>query len=841
MPGPGSTALRSGGDPSGISGSDRQGGGSCIGSRIITRCVLGAARQILRNRVAATPPALRPHQIAAVHAAVAAFEAGERRATVVSACGTGKTRTAAETAQRLAANGAVLVAVPTLDLLTQTIQRWRQAGRRGPALGISSLQQHRSGLTRDEAVMSNEPAHVAEISRSSAGPFTVFVTYASLRVIRQAHHQHDLPAWDLIVIDEAHRTCMKLGQGWGTIHDDTALPAKLRLYLTATPRIWNTPAALSTFADLAEAAPTATMDRLDIYGPTVYRLGLADAIERGILADYRVVMPIVRDHDLRSILTAKPADSAHHNGLRAAALQVAVLRAISEHDLRRVLVFHNRVAAANAFAASLPATAAQAVGDLHIPDLWSNCVYGAQPATQRRRLMAAFGGAGPQAVLSNVRVLNEGVDIPTIDAVVFAAARKSVIDAIQAIGRALRQAPGAGKKATLVVPVFLPDGATAHQALQQSQFSGLWSILQALRAHDDTYLDRVAMPHSSGPSGRPARSTYYNAPERALEIALALGLEVTLPPTGAWDEALPAATAYHHTLGHLDVPADYRDTEGFALGEWVSNQRLRHIAGRLEDSHRTALDALGMLWTTPQGDFARMLVHARAYAARHGHLGAAQHEEIGGHRIGIWLGECRRKARAGQLDAAHDEILRSIDPWWDPPFPVTWRRTYATATAYVAVHGTGHVPNAYKTSDGTPLGQWLNRQRNHFHTLHPAQAQLLLSIHIGPNAESLYRGEVGTDRRDEFRTYFCAAANYLAREGNLNVPRRHHEPSWGEQLINLGAWIHKVRKAPEKLTDEERRALEGLYMVWDPKLSRTGSSSGRPPAHPEPGQDSPRR
>ncbi|NBM19106.1 DEAD/DEAH box helicase [Streptomyces sp. GC420] len=773
-------------------------------------------------------PALRPHQREAVEAVMNAVVAGERRVTVVSACGTGKTLTAAATVHRLAPEGIALVAVPTLALLTQTIQRWRQAGRTGLAVGVSSLTQRRSGLDPAQALMTNDPDRIAALLSEARGPVTVFVTYSSLPVIRRLHDDYAVPAWDVMVIDEAHRTCKKAGRGWGTIHSDDAVPAKLRLYMTATPRIFNTPAPSGPLSALFEAMPDATMDRRDIFGPVVYRLSLSEAIERGILADYRVVMPVVTDQDLHDILTDHPANSAHHNGLRTAALHVAVLRAIADHDLRRVLVFHNRIAAAHAFAAALPATAAEAADDLHIPDLWSQAVDSQQRPPYRRRLMEDFAETPRRAVLHNVRVLNEGVDIPAIDAVVFAAARDSVIDAIQAIGRALRQQPGEGKKATLVLPVYLPDASSAHEVLRTSRFSGLWNILQALRAHDDTFLDRLAMPHSSGPSGLPARTVHYHLPERALEIALALGLEITLPPTGDWDEAHASATGYHEQYGHLDVPADYRDDDGFALGEWITNQRLRHTAGRLDDDQRTALDSLGMLWSAPDDDFTRMLGHARAWAEQHHHLAAPQDATHGGHPVGRWLVECRRKAKAGRLAASYEQALNAIDPWWNPPpgFTVMWRRFYAYAKAHVEEHGTSHVPNAFKTSDGTPLGQWLNRQLNRFHELHPAQAQLLLDLHLIPSIDSLYEGERDSERYREFRIYLQAAAEYLARKGNLRVPRRYIQGIWGGQYsVALGNWIHKIRKAPEKLTEQERQALERLFMVWDLDLGRTKRST----------------
>jgi hypothetical protein len=148
-----------------------------------------------------------------------------------------------------------------------------------------------------------------------------------------------------------------------------------------------------------------------------------------------------------------------------------------------------------------------------------------------------------------------------------------------------------------------------------------------------------------------------------------------------------------------------------------------------------------------------------------------------------------------------------------------WRRYYAYAKAHVDAYGTGHVPNMYKTRDGVPLGQWINRQLNHFHELHPAQAQLLLDIHLAPAINSIYEGERGSERYIEFRTYLTAAVAYLAREGNLRVPRGHDETIWnGHHTVALGNWIHKIRKAPQKLTAEERQALERLYMVGDPRL-----------------------
>ncbi|MGW1186221.1 DEAD/DEAH box helicase family protein [Streptomyces drozdowiczii] len=183
---------------------------------------------------------LRPHQREAVDAVRAALEvraAGtvpERglRAQVVMATGSGKTLVAAHSAHELQA-GRVLVLVPSLDLLTQTEAAWREASRTGPMIGVSSL--------RGEDVGFPNTTDVEELVEW-VRPFdkvTVFATYASLGLgTLERAHAAGLPGWDVIVVDEAHRTSGRIGKPWAVVHDNTRIPALRRLYMTATPRLW---------------------------------------------------------------------------------------------------------------------------------------------------------------------------------------------------------------------------------------------------------------------------------------------------------------------------------------------------------------------------------------------------------------------------------------------------------------------------------------------------------------------------------------------------------------------------------------------------------------------------
>ncbi|MFG2305275.1 Helicase associated domain protein [Actinacidiphila glaucinigra] len=813
---------------------------------------------------------LREHQVDALAAIKAAAADGESRMTLVSACGTGKTLVAVAAARILARRGNVLVVMPTRALVVQTIRRWREAGRNGAALGVCSMAQRDTGMSTDEVVMTQHPQKIAAAAKAG-GPFTVFTTYDSLHHIREAHAQFGSPPWDLVVVDEAHRTCTAFGTGWGTVHDDAAIPAKLRLYMTATPRVWGRRRA-ATDELLTERIPLATMEIREIFGPTVYRLGMAQAIEQGILADYQVVVPVVEDEDadLHAILaTSAPGVTAHHDGLRNGAVQVALLRAILEHGLRRVLVFYNRIDDAEAFAGSLPQTALQVGAPLRHEALWSQAIHSKQPNADRHALLIDFGDPDrPCAVLSNVRVLNEGVDMPDVDAVVFVQPRYSIIDAIQAIGRGLRQPPGAGKKTTLVFPVYARRGAKATDLFKNSSFETLFTLLQALRAHDESFMDRIALPITRPRGGRlQVRPSFYAHPERAAQLAQVLGLEIAVPAIGTWEQALASASAYHQRFGHLDVPAPYIDDDGFSLGLCLSNLRLRHALNRLPPEQYQALDALGMRWAARRSAPESMLERARAWAEDNGHLLVPGSEEVGGHKLGAWLAAQRQKATAGRLPAERQQALEAIDPHWNPPWPREWHRKYLRAKLLSPGpepwHRTSNVP--YQRGDGT-IDEWVSRQQRDFFRLHHReQRDLLRAIGIHPrpdgreyggtkhalavatrtdDPEPAYskpslavvpqarkvdsRSSELSDLESKFDLALQDAAVFLKREGHLDVPQRHYEcrrSAIADRVNPLGWWIGLFRSTPHILNAEQRRLWEKMQ-----KKLKEGKPKGPAPA-----------
>lgn len=750
--------------------------------------------------MATTPLELRPHQKDAVAAATRTL--GQHpRASVIAACGTGKTLIAARTTARIAPRGRVLVLLPTLDLLSQTIRSWSLAGRKGTAIAVCS---QRQALDHEplgaDVPLTTDPAELASlVGQASPGPVTGYATYASLPAVIAAHRDHHLPSWDLVVVDEAHRTAGRLGKAWAAVHHDDQVPAARRLYLTATPRIWDPDDAPD--GDGAEAV--ASMDDETLFGPVAYHLNLSDAIDLGLLADYQILVPVVTDTDLRDWLAT--GAGAGVDGLHLAGRQVAALRAIHDHQLRRILTFHHRVADARAFATTLADTAAALPAHLRPQGLWADWVSGSHPPQIRRRLLLEFTShTSPDtpAVLSNARVLGEGIDVPDIDAVVFVDPKNSPVDTVQAVGRALRQHPGAGKKATLVVPVYLTPDEDPDDLLGADAYTPLWRTIQALRSHDDRLDARLSDPRTHRPTMPPEDPEAwlrFDRPTQADEIALALSLRVLAPKSAEWRRGLAAARRYRHTHHHLDVPQTYEDPTSYPLGRWLTWQRHLHTKGTLDAVRVQALERLGIIWDPRQQAFDRALAHATAYAARHGHLAAPVDEIHDGFPLGRWL--ATQRTRAETLTEQRAAALTALDRWWNPPWPITWQRAYHAARQSRAVNKTA-----------AEAESWLETQRTRSDCLHPEQNSLLKELGLVelPDTSTSPAAEGRLPARERaFRRGLAAARAFRAREGHLDIPQRHIEEIDGEP-VRLGQWLSNLRRRRSGLSPQRQAALAEL-------------------------------
>ncbi|MEV7581646.1 DEAD/DEAH box helicase [Streptomyces erythrochromogenes] len=799
-----------------------------------------------------TPPPLRPHQSEALARAVeeltprspAELPAAGLRTQVIMATGSGKTLVAVRAAEQLG-GGHVLVLVPSLDLLDQTARAWRDGGRTGAFVGVSSLDSHEAGFPH-----TTDPHTLVRQTAAGHESVTVFATYASLgNGILEAAHEAGLPAWGLIVVDEAHRTSGRAGKPWAVVHDNARIPAAARLYMTATPRVWS---AGDGDDEDGELVASMTDDPDGLFGRVAYRLPLDAAIEAGIVAPYQVVVVDVQDHQLNAALLAAGQDSEAVRGLRLGALQTATLKAAEQEGLRRVLSFHQRVSEAEAFAVGLPDKAR----DLRRQDgeqeseedtgVWAQWLHGEHKPAHRRNVLAQFAAgltdSGQDARLSliaSVKVLGEGVDTRECEGVIFCDVRGSMPDLVQAVGRALRMHPGEGKMATLLVPAFLATGESAESMLTSPAYAGLAKLLAALRAHDSRieHLTNPGTPtpartdtpgsvpadHEGAPDDEqaavsaPARELLrFSKPRDARQLASFVQLRVLNPERVQWRRSLQAAQRYRAEHDDLRVPYGFRtpadwSPAGFPLGVWIADCRRHYKAGALDGSRIVQLEKLGMRWSLFDARFDEGLVAAAAWAAESGvGLAAPVDAALDGYPVGRWLKNQRAAARRAKtpLSPERRAALAEIDPGWCPAWSIDWQRAFRLAQHHVRAGGVLPEGAGLLVEDGEDLGRWAATQRHGFGKLAGEQQELLAALGVTPAPASAKR-----TREELWAHNLRAAAQYRARVGHLDVPRSHTEEVDGE-AVRLGAWISQQRVKAGKLSVQRVEELSALDMRW---------------------------
>ena len=476
---------------------------------------------------------LRPHQESALKAVTAGLNDADR-GKLIMACGTGKTFTSLKIAEAMAGKGKrVLFLVPSLSLLSQTLTEWTQESAvplHSFAVCSDSDVGKKKGRKEDDSIQTfahelrypatTDPKRLVlgVAARHDDDHMTVvFSTYHSIEVIHEAQQQ-GLADFDLIVCDEAHRTTGATFDGddesaFVRIHDAAYIRAAKRMYMTATPRI---------YADSAKAVAERdnvalySMDNDSWYGRQLYLISFSEAVKRGLLVDYKVIVLAVEEAHINRKLQGLLKDE--NNSLRVddAAKIVGCWKALAKlgiHEdgsdtpepMKRAVAFcqviepgkggkTHKVSSkqiSGMFQAVVEAYQdAEEIEDGARLSCQAEHVDGGMNAGQKEAKLDWLKAPTPPdtcRVLSNVRCLSEGVDVPALDAVLFLTPRNSQVDVVQSVGRVMRIAPGK-RRGYVVLPVVIPAGVEPHEALNDNQtYKVVWQVLQALRSHDDRF------------------------------------------------------------------------------------------------------------------------------------------------------------------------------------------------------------------------------------------------------------------------------------------------------------------------------------------------------------------
>ncbi|WP_027017812.1 DEAD/DEAH box helicase [Corynebacterium pseudodiphtheriticum] len=492
----------------------------------------GSEIQVKLERKQAFQP--RKHQSEAIEKALAGF-ATHDRGKLIMACGTGKTFTSLRLAEQFAReNGGgkarVLFLVPSIALLSQTLREWTaQATVDMRSFAVCSDTKVGKGAEDIapydlEVPVSTNGKRLAEVfntGKHSAGLHVVFSTYQSLPTVHDAQH-NGLDDFDLVICDEAHRTTGVTLAGedasnFVRIHEGDYIKADKRLYMTATPKLFD-----DDVKDKAadHSAELASMDDEGVYGPEFHRLGFGEAVERGLLTDYKVLVMTVDEDVAAEALANAPGQlvnlttaSAIIGAWNALAKRSGKLQGtkdgfeVNAKPMQRTVAFAKDIKHSKQIADSFPALVAAHQESLHehaaLEDISlhntdvavaAQHVDGTMNAMQRSsRINWLEADIAPteSRVLTNARCLSEGVDVPGLDSVIFFQPRNSMVDVVQSVGRVMRKAEGKDY-GYIILPVAVPPGVSPSQALNDNtRFKVVWQILNALRAHDDRFNAKI--------------------------------------------------------------------------------------------------------------------------------------------------------------------------------------------------------------------------------------------------------------------------------------------------------------------------------------------------------------
>ncbi|WP_405824358.1 Helicase associated domain protein [Streptomyces sp. NBC_00838] len=765
---------------------------------------------------------LRPHQTTAVDAVLREFTAAAGRTTVVMPCASGKTGVGAGVASALASRDGTsrcVIVAPYIELLSQILGEWRLtrgAAALGQVVAVCSdeglLREYEQDLREQRAYVTCAAEELAALT-ARPGPVTVATTYASLRVIAEAHHAHAMAPFDLLVSDEAHRSAGHRTKAWADVHRTSRVRASYRLYMTATPKVL-----LSTEADADEADDVVSMDNTDVYGEVCHRLTHAEARGLGLLAECRLRVPVVTDEQLHAaVQNGGPQMQSGRSAVspRMLAAQIAVLKAAHQYDLTRIITFHNTVADARWFAQTLPAAAELLPAQERPASLWAGHVHGRHSrgdrAAARKRLGSQDNGL---TVVANCRVFGEGLDVPAVSAVGFIGVRNSSTEIIQAIGRALRTGGQVGKIASVIVPVFLGTGESPEAALNSSPFEPVWRVAQALAAHDEEFAAELIAQRRSMGNGRTERAPAEVPSWLSISgipvppgFAAALTLKSVRVTTSSWHEYYGAAQAYREREGNLQVRRDHRTSSGLNLGRWIADLRRRRQCGELTDEQITAMNVLGMDWDGRERE-RRLLRELNVYKEAFGDLMVPVDYATGGDDpfpLGPVTSYTRKRLKEGRLDPGFVAELESLG--FVPDVLEKARKVLLSdLDTYKKQYGDLLVPQTYSVpGTGRRLGAQVHelRKKRKTQSVPPSLVE-----------ELEMRGFVWDPAALRFTQILKDLDTYQEQYGDLLVPKHYVAPGSGRPL---GKQVNELRihRRRGSLPESDFQQLAARGFVWD--------------------------
>lgn len=673
----------------------------------------------------------------------------------ISACGTGKTFVSSRlTNDLISRDGEVVVFVPSINLMKQTIESWATefSDRENYSFqAICSDETVSNGVRskngHDDAVdMSVEDlkcvttTDVEEIRKFINRPHrknelkVTFCTYQSSPRLSEALEGIAFKGFNLGILDEAHRTAINGDKN--AVEDsaftfplsDDKISIRQRLSMTATPRVLKL-----KNRDDEDDSYTYSMDNEDIYGPVAHEYKFSEAVADKVIVPFKIVISAVLEEDIKRFQNARVQAGKFELNAKSAVAAVALKKAIEDTGARNVVTYQSRTKDAANLAKIM---------DEVMPDNWNtDFVDGKMPAKQRSQKVAILGQKDP-AIITNSRVMTEGVDIPDIDMAAFIDNMTSGVDIVQITGRVMRTAVNK-EVGYIVLPVAVnrKPGQTIEDAAEEADFSMIYRVINALSSEDEelmAVINEVRSARGSGDvsrqraaseelrkrisfsfSGDKSTNDYLLTSEAIARVVETKVVDRISSPI--WEKLNEFKLYLIKTNGEYPlIHSDERFADGSKIGVWINQIRNMYRLGKLREDLVSALNEVNFIWgivdRSPKA-YLKKVMEIRDILVDNAGIVSMEVRNAtfsDGVKIGAWIDSQRVAYKRGKLSKEKIDLLNSINFVWDASNDNFFTRVEEIKNHLKEI---GQTPPVSKISssaafaDGTSMQGWFLRMR----------------------------------------------------------------------------------------------------------------------------------
>ena len=637
-----------------------------------------------------------PHQLEAISKSTKYFKTNNM-GQLIMACGSGKTLTSFWIAEKNNSKK-VLFLAPSISLLAQTLTVWINNSKNKKKNFFVVCSDETAGINNENEFTSDyafpSTTDINQISNfiNSNEEYVIFSTYQSSKTVLKAA-KNNKTNFDITICDESHRLTGKVNENYGTILSKN-FPTKLKLFMTATPRIISY--GLKKAAE-GRDIELISMDDENIFGKVIYELTFGEAINKKLLADYKIIVTGVSNKEIEKKEFIKVNNRTID--IQTYAKAITLKKVLKKYNLKKVITFHSYIKSASLFS--------ELLNNLKLS---SNFISGSHNIRERKELVNKLERKTKEVeILSNARVLSEGIDLPELDCISFIDPKTSVVDIVQAVGRAIRASKDKKKIGYIVIPILLDDS---------NSFQTVYKTVIAMRSHDarmSEELDkfRIQMGNGTNLSNLQIPNLIIDLPtyvDRKFKIDLiAKTIEVASETWYFWFGLLKKFVEENN---HSNVPARHFQ-DGFFLGKWVSHQRGDYKTGELSNKRIELLENLDdWTWYPQETIFENQFKLVKEYMQIYNKMPTKGHL-YKGYDIGEYIDRWRKSKENNRLSKDKIQLIEQLQNFHWYKDELSFQKNIQDLTIFSKREGHTWPPNKHKESpDGAELGTFALNMRN---------------------------------------------------------------------------------------------------------------------------------